>query len=475
MEGGRRETLRRLALLMAATAALKLFFVWRYPGFLTGDDLEPVETAGRHAIGLRYQPWDIRSLFHSLVFVWPAVKAAALAGARDPRAITQAAALPAVGFSTWAVGLVYALARRFEASRPAAGAAAALYAFHFLPLAFGSTAYPRPVSTALLALAFVVVSGPAPTARAAWAAGALAGSAFAVRWSEGVVLLPLLASSAWRHPGRGVWLRVLAGFAVSTSLFVGAVDWATWGRPFASLWAFFRTMYLEIPGSRLAGEKPFPYYGWSVLNWAGPVAILLLLGSWRDRRARRAIAIFSGVVLLMSLFAHKEWRYLQAAIPFLCVGAAFAWERLRVRFGPAAAGAVLLLGCAWGVERANALLAKKSQPALAAARWIAALRPQPRVVALEQTWAYGNRLYLGNDVAIREIEWQKPLTRLAMREAARDADLLGVYEEHLSEPAREELARLRFVEAGRFRKDAGRECVVYRRAAPAGAPAARPR
>jgi hypothetical protein len=460
MEEGRRET-AALAALVAAAATLRLFLAWRYPGFATGDDLETIETAGKYALGLRYQPWGIRCLFHPLTFLWPVLRAAWFAGARDPRVLTWAACLPAVAFSTLTAVAVHALARRLKCSSAAALAAAAFFAFHFLPLAFGSTAFPRPISTALLTLAFFVMAGEGHDSRRALLAGALAGAAFAVRWSEGVVLLPLAGWAAWKRRSLQPATLVLAGFAATAIVFVGAFDWATWGTPFASLWAYFETMYLEIPGWRLAQEKGFGYYVWNVFNWAGPVAMLLLLPAWRDRRARAPIATVAAIVVLMSLFAHKEWRYLQAAIPFLCIGAAFGWERLRTRFGAVAAAAVLVLGCAWGIERARTFLAKKSQAELAAARWIRTLRPPPRTVALEQSWAYGNRLYLGNSVEIREIEWQRPLTRLAVREAAEGTDLVAVYVEHLEAPAAEELRARGFEEGARFHADLGRDCVIY--------------
>jgi hypothetical protein len=63
-----------LPALLGSTAALKLFLAWRFPAFLTGDDVEIVETAAKYAIGLDYHPWAIRSLFHPLVLAFPFVK-----------------------------------------------------------------------------------------------------------------------------------------------------------------------------------------------------------------------------------------------------------------------------------------------------------------------------------------------------------------------------------------------------------------
>ena len=45
-----------LLLLLVFTLALKLFLAWRFEGFLTGDDLEIVQTAAKYALGVRYDP-----------------------------------------------------------------------------------------------------------------------------------------------------------------------------------------------------------------------------------------------------------------------------------------------------------------------------------------------------------------------------------------------------------------------------------
>ena len=105
----RRRATSALAALVAAAALLRLCFAWRYPGFLTGDDLETIETAGKYSLGLRYTVWDIRSLFHPLAFLWAPLAAASRLGVRDPRALTWIASLPAAAFSSAAAALVYLL------------------------------------------------------------------------------------------------------------------------------------------------------------------------------------------------------------------------------------------------------------------------------------------------------------------------------------------------------------------------------
>lgn len=137
---------------MAVTAAAKLILAWRFPGFLTGDDLEIVQTAAKYALGVEYHPWELRCLFHPIALVWPALKLAALAGARDAALVTWVCALPNVAVSSAGIVMLYALARRWGWPVRPSLAAAFLYAVAWMPFAYGATPYPRPMSaTALIA------------------------------------------------------------------------------------------------------------------------------------------------------------------------------------------------------------------------------------------------------------------------------------------------------------------------------------
>jgi hypothetical protein len=393
------------------------------------------------------------------------MKAGVLAGASDPATFDFLAALPTLVFSSLSVALVALLARRWGWPVPTALAAAFLYGVAWLPLAYGASPYPRPISTALLLAAFILVTTERRAAAACFTAGCLAGAAFAVRWSEGVVLLPLLAWTWWRFHDARRCAALLAGFAAGACLCAGLVDWLTWGKPFASLFAFFRIMWLEIPEARLAREENFVWYFYSILRWLGPILLLLILYSVRERRYRPALALGAGIVLLMSCFAHKEWRYLQAAVPFLAMAAAGGWERLRERGWRAAAAAALLLCIPYGLERASATLGDRVSSGLAAARYIQAMRPQPRVLALEQTWAYGEHLWLGNAVEIREIEYNKPFRAGAIRRDAAGADVVGGYAQHFDRASLRELAALGFRPLVSFPRGKSFECSLFGRGA----------
>jgi hypothetical protein len=399
-----------------------------------------------------------------------------LAGASDPAVLDGLAALPTLFFSTASVGLVALLARGWGWPWRTAVAAAFLYGFAWLPLAYGAIPYPRPISTCLLLAAFVLATDERRPGLACAAAGALAGAAFAVRWSEGVVLLPLIGWTYWKFRDLRRCAALLAGFAAGTAVCAGLVDWLTWGKPFASLYEFVRIMWLEIPAERLAREEPFYWYLWSILRWLGPILLLLVLHGARSLRARPAIVLGAATVALMSAFAHKEWRYLQAAMPFLAMAAAAGWERLREREGGwrGLAAAALVLCVPYGIERASATLGDRVSSGLAAARYLRAMRPRPRVLALEQTWAYGEHLWLGNDVEIREIEYNKPFRPGSIRQAAAGADVVGGYAQHFDRRSLEELAALGFRPLVSFPRGKSYECSLFGRGAFAPRPVPSP-
>ena len=359
------------------------------------------------------------------------------------------------------------LARRWGWSARAAVVAAFLYGFAWLPLAYGASPYPRPISTAMLLAAFLLVTDERRPTFSCLAAGALAGAAFAVRWSEGVVLLPLIGWTWWRFRDPRRTAALVAGFAAGAALCAGLVDWMTWGKPFASLVAFIRIMWIEVPETRLAREARFYWYGYTVLRWLGPILLLLLICGSRNRRARPAIVLGASIVTLMSAFAHKEWRYLQVAMPFLAIGAAAGWERLRERERRWRwlATASLALCVPYGIERASATLGDRVSSGLAAARYIRAMRPRPRLLALEQRWAYGEHLWLGNEVEIRDIEYGEPLRAGAIRQAAAGVDVVGGYAQHLDRRSLEELAALGFRPLVSFPGGRFRACSLFGRGA----------
>jgi hypothetical protein len=240
---------RVLWLVVAITTALRLLFAWRFFGFLGGDDVEVVEEAFRRAVGLNYIPWEVRDLLLPDILVAPFVRLGAALGLRETFSLVLCATAPFVVLASVNIVLVYLLAFRWLDDRAAARAAMAIYGLHWLPLAFGSTTYPRTVSTTLVLAAALVVSANGRALTRGALGGSLLALAFAVRHSEGMYLLPLLLLAAFRGTeGRSSIRRalgVLGGFAIAAAMTVGLYDLLTWGRAFSSLIAVFKFTVVE--------------------------------------------------------------------------------------------------------------------------------------------------------------------------------------------------------------------------------------
>jgi hypothetical protein len=365
---------RKLGALIAAVAAVQVWLACRYFGFLTGDEVEVLGEAFRRARGFEYGAWGIRSLFVPDFVVAPFVWIAARLGIDDAGRLIFAATLPFMALTAVTIWLVYRLGGFLPA---------VLFATHWIPLGFGSTTYPRTLATCCVVAAVLVIE------RWPFAAGVLAGVAFADRFSEIVFLIPLLIVAKRRLP-------VLAGAATSIVTMVGGYDWITYGAPFRSFIDFARLTVLEPDfASRVKVQAPW-WYLTNITRWLAPT---LLPALWLARRHRLWWFVLIPLAAF-SLVRHKELRYLQVVIPFVLIiaasGLAILWHRHR-----GLAIALLAISVLWNLYGIR-FVARKSQPAVMAARALGA-DPGVRIVVLSQMWAYGDRLYLGNRMQVRDI------------------------------------------------------------------------
>jgi hypothetical protein len=423
---------RVLWLVVGVSTALRAFFAWRFFGFLSGDDVEILEEAFRAARGLQYSPWNVRNLFLPDVLVAPFVGLGSVLGLAETFPLVLCATVPFVSLASLNIVLVYRLVRLWLGDRTAARLAAGIYAFHWLPLAYGSAVYPRTISTTfVLGAALVLSSAGKDTTRGA-AAGALLSLAFAVRYSEGMYLLPLLLlaqAGGVRRPG-SLWrvLGVLGGFALGIVLVSGVVNALTWGSPFASLGALGRLMLLGEGASGLSTHPPFFYFQ-RIAFWLPPTLLPALILAWGVRRVRPVWMFVAVPLVLLSFVAHKELRYLQGAVPFLAILGAAGFAVMYKCWRPWLATTLVVLTLSSEVLGVR-VLAGKSMAAVSAARSIAS-ELGVRVVALSQAWAYGDRLYFGNRVELRGLP--VPPREADLRKAIPGADRVAIYRKDLEE------------------------------------------
>jgi hypothetical protein len=427
---------------------IELFLSHRFFGFLTGDDVEVLEEAFRRVIGFPFSPWDIRSLFVPDFLVAPAVWVASKLGVSDARLLIESATLPFIALTALTIWLVYRLALTWTADTTAAIAAAFLFGLHWIPLGFGSTVYPRTLATACVVAAALLAT------RCPFAAGALAGLAFADRFSEIVFLIPILSRTdgegSAAHVRRGS-LAALGTF-VSILLTVGLYDWITWGAPFRSVLQFAHLTLVEPDfASRIKYQSPF-WYVVNIARWCAPTLLpLFVIG----RKATRLSFVLVPLVTL-SVVRHKELRYLQAIIPFLMITAAAGFAILWRTRRPVAVG-LLFVSLLWDLHGLR-YFAHKSMPAVMAARALAA-DPRVHTVVVSQLWAYGDQLYFQHRIGARDVG--TPPRDLGP--ALVGADAAALYESDLDDATlRATLAQNGFAPWRTFRDGPARAVVVFR-------------
>ena len=413
-----------------------------------------ISEAFRVATGYQYRAWDIRNLFIPQWVVAPPIWLASHFGIHDVKTLIVIATLPFIAAYVATIWLVNRLALRWIGNETTALVASLLYALHWIPLAFGSTVYPRTIATlCIVAAALCLSERSAPPGRPGasltlgvthFFAGLLIGVAFADRFSEIVFIVPLLLIARRR-------IAFLAGAAVSIAILVGAYDWYIWGSPFSSFIKFTHLTIIEPDfASRVKYQSPF-WYLETIARWCALTMLPLL---WRARRAWRPLVFIAVPLLALSLIKHKEVRYLEGVIPFLAIAAAIGFTSFtRRRF----AFALLATSLVWNTIELKTL-AKKSMPAVDVARAIAQ-RPDVRVVAVSQIWAYGGWLYFGHR-EVRELD-TPPRNVDAFIEGA---DVVAVYESDLDQVTLlDTIKRHGFVETGDFHDDPAKAVVVYER------------
>jgi len=441
---------RTLAAIIAAVSAAQLWLAWRYYGFLTGDDVEVLSEAFRRARGLAYTPWDIRNLFVPDVVVAPVVW---LSRGTSARTAIFLASLPFIALSSLTIWLVYRLALRWCDER-AAIVAVLFFATHWIPLSFGSTVYPRTLAAACVVAAALIVD------RWPFAAGLLIGLAFADRFSEIVFLAPVLVvvMNQRRKPTEGVAqtllsvplmqsLKVMLGASAAIAITVGVYDWLTWGSPFSSAIKFAHLTLVEPDfASRVKYQAPWWYVA-NIVRWCSPALLPLL---WFARRSR-AIWFIVIPLIAFSAIKHKELRYLQVMIPFLCIAAAIGFASMRNR---RIAIALVTISIVWDLHGLR-YLARKSQPSVMAAQWIAS-NPSIHSIAASQLWSYGDKLYLGDTMAMSDVG--TPPEKLSEV----NADAIALYETDLDVPSRVDALRANgYAPVRTFRDDPARAVVVF--------------
>jgi hypothetical protein len=422
--------------------AIRTWFALRWYGFQTGDDLEIAEEAFRVANGLLHQPWNIRNLFVPDVIVAPFVKIALACGVDAPLQLAFFARIPFLLLGALNLALLFLLGKRWYDERTAA-IATSLYAFSWIPLVYGSSSYPRTFAvTCILAAALLLDRWP-------FIAGALAALAVTTRYSEAIFIASLLLLVRNRRSA----VTLLAGFTAGIVVFLGLYDRWTWGQWFASAIEFAQLTFRERDASSLNVRQPAWWYFTSLPQWMPLTALPLLVVAATRGERRRALAWIAVPLLVLSAIFHKELRYLQVIVPFAFLLAAAGFTKWPYR--RAVAIVLLVLSFPLALGRISSVT-RRSTNAVDAALWIA--QQKPSGVAISQAWAYGGRLFLGNDISMADIDIPPDANRI--RELPPHVTMLALYTSEIDDRVLRESG---FVKARAFENRGGRSVTIFRR------------
>lgn len=322
-----------LAGLLILGFVLRIVLGLAFPRIHHADELfQYYEQAHRLAFGQGMVPWEYREGIRSWLLPgllaglmqavsWVSPDPAAYLGISKALWSALSLAIPVTGF-LWA--------RR--AGGLMAGLTAAFIGVIWFELVyFAPTALTESIATSLLLVGcWLAWSADTADRRRLVAAGILLGLVFVFRFH----LLPAIVA-ALVVAGRGDWrgrVRPMALAAlVPVLLCNGLLDWATLGWPFQSVVKNFWINIVE-ERSRTFGVMPLGFYFeeyariWSW--WWLPMVALVLAGM---RGQPMLVVVPVAVILSHSLVAHKEYRFILPALPFLLILAALGTARLARR------------------------------------------------------------------------------------------------------------------------------------------------
>lgn len=376
---------------VVVSGAARLFQAWRHPGFVTGDDVEIHEMTIGALWSAQWPIWDLRSAFYPMTFVYPLQALVRSLGADDVHTLVFAGRAVVAVVSAAAIWLIWLAGKRL-AGPPVGVLAAAILAISKLQVGYGSTELPRPVAATLLAGAFVLVLSPGGWRAAG--AGALIGTAAALRFSEAVFVIP--AGLYLRFSGRRRDAAALAALAATAAIAITTVaDAAYWGEPLRSVRRAWDYTLADRLSSR--GFQPVHYYLSALQHWTNWIIAGFACVAWRSPAATPALIWTVLPIAVLSALPHKENRYLVPVIPFLAIAAAVGISRVARSVAGGSSlrqrhvFAALLLAAA--LYEAGEWRLRRSDDAVILARYVRE-RDASGGVAVEQLWRAGGMLYL---------------------------------------------------------------------------------
>lgn len=351
-----------LVVLLLAAFLLRLYGYLNYPSIHHPDELfQYLEQAHRLTFGYGIIPWEYREGTRS--WLLPGALAGLMwicdsLGFSSPDAylLLIAAVLSVLSLTVVVAGFLWAYRTQ---GTVAAFITAILCSIWFELVYFAPKTLTEVVAAHLLVIAVYLVwpGRLVHNWRRLFAAGLVFGLVVSLRVHLAPALL-VAAVYACRLEARERWLPLLAGGVLAVCA-AGLLDALTWDYPFQSLLANIRVNIVEQKSHQYGVEAWSFYLGKWLDIWdlaVVPIALLFLLAMRRNvLLGLMPIAI----VLTHMLFAHKEYRFVFPAVPFIVIlaglGTAQIFARLqsvvrqRLVAGIALSGFILAWGALSGV------------------------------------------------------------------------------------------------------------------------------
>ena len=339
------------------------------------------------------------------------LKLADLLGITHPQGYRAVVAIPQAALHAWSLWAAYRFASR--RAGPSGGWLAALLLGLYGPvLVFAGRTLGESLSASFLVVAMEALDRRERPVRAGLLGGVALGLAVVARYPSAIFVLVALVWLAAARRWRPLAFTCLGGLGVAAGL--GALDWATWGSPFHSFFAYVRFNVLSGGAAARFGSASPGFYLKPLLDavplWAA-AAVPLGLATLRQHRALSlplgCAAVYTGVLLAT---AHKEERFLYPGLVLAMLAAAppvaafiTAQARPVLRWGLAA------LALAAGVRVARDyppgdLRADQFRAIVAATQGEGA---RGLLIVNEGLWGAGGFFYLGKRIPWLTCDWPR--------------------------------------------------------------------
>jgi hypothetical protein len=337
-----------------------------------------------------------------------------LLGLTHPQAYRALLALPQLALHGWMLLAVYRLAAR-RAGQAGGLLAAMLVGLYGPVLVFAGRTMSESFSAAFLVVAMEALDRKERLARAGLLGGLALGLAVVTRYGSAVFVLAALVWLVLARQWKVLAFTCLGGLIAALGL--GALDWATWGSPFHSLFAYVRFNVLSDGAARNFGASPPGFYLPVLLSglplWAW-LAVPLGLGALRRRSISLPLFCAAAYVAAVSATPHKEERFLYPALLLMVLAATpavVAWlvaqasHATKLRWGSAALALATTVAAATSYSPQD-LRGDQFRAIVSATRDEAATG---LLIVNEGFWGAGGFFYIGKNIPWLTCDWPQEL------------------------------------------------------------------